>query len=256
MGRPSSPGRPATSRANGRGPVRGRSLLAEAAAEPVGAWRAWRRLRGREGSRADSESPGRERGRSERGAPGSAAHRIRSRGERRPFVGRPEGDRSASALVSLRPRGQCLDRQPPRQGWCRSTRTTAASCCCRSGRKACSIRRTAPRRASRSTPMPRRSTCRRASSSIGQNGDVYVSDGEGAGGNRRIAVMDKHRQVPAPVAARRHERRALHDDREGRARLRLQPAPDRQIQVYDKMGNLKKTIDVPWTPVRRRRTAS
>ena len=46
------------------------------------------------------------------------------------------------------------------------------------------------------------------------NGDVYVSDGEGRDSNRRVKVMDKRRQIPAPVAAGRHAERALHDDRQ------------------------------------------
>ena len=80
------------------------------------------------------------------------------------------------------------------------------------------------------------------------NGDVYVSDGEGAGRQSPHCRDGQDRHVPAPMAARGYERGALHDDGEGRPRLRLQ-SHRIEIQVYDKMGSLKRTIDVPWTPV-------
>jgi DNA-binding beta-propeller fold protein YncE len=80
-----------------------------------------------------------------------------------------------------------------------------------------------------------------------QNGDVYVSDGEGAGGNRRIAVMDRDgkflRQWQPEGMQTVHCMTVANDgsvyvcNRQG----------DR-IQVYDKMGNLKRSIEVPWQP--------
>jgi DNA-binding beta-propeller fold protein YncE len=81
-----------------------------------------------------------------------------------------------------------------------------------------------------------------------QNGDVFVSDGEGAGGNRRVAVMDRTgkflRQWQPAGMETVH---CLTMARDG-----LVYVCNRQgsrIQVYDKMGNLKNTINVPWTPV-------
>jgi streptogramin lyase len=81
-----------------------------------------------------------------------------------------------------------------------------------------------------------------------QNGDVYVSDGEGAGSNRRIAVMDRtgkflHQWQPEGMTTV-HCMSIANDgqvyvcNREGS-----------RIQIYDKMGNFKKSIEVPWTPV-------
>ena len=81
-----------------------------------------------------------------------------------------------------------------------------------------------------------------------QNGDVFVSDGEGAGGNRRVAVMDRNgkflRQWQPEGMETVH---CMTIARDG-----LVYVCNRQgsrIQVYDKMGSLKKTINVPWTPV-------
>ncbi len=81
-----------------------------------------------------------------------------------------------------------------------------------------------------------------------QNGDVYVSDGEGAGTNRRIAVMDRTgkflRQWLPEDMTMVHCMSIANDgqvyvcNREGS-----------RIQIYDKMGNFKKSIEVPWTPV-------
>ncbi len=81
-----------------------------------------------------------------------------------------------------------------------------------------------------------------------QNGDVYVSDGEGRGGNKRIAVMDRDgkflRQWQPEGMATVHCMTLAKDglvyvcNRDGA-----------RIQIYDKQGSLKKTIDVPWTPV-------
>jgi sugar lactone lactonase YvrE len=80
------------------------------------------------------------------------------------------------------------------------------------------------------------------------NGDVYVSDGEGAGTNRRVAVMDKTgkflRQWVIDDMQTVH---CLTMGRDGMVYVcdRLGSA----VRVYDKMGNLKRTIPVPWKPV-------
>jgi sugar lactone lactonase YvrE len=64
-----------------------------------------------------------------------------------------------------------------------------------------------------------------------QNGDVYVSDGESRGGNKRIAVMD----------------------RDGKFLRQWQPEGMETVHCMtmakDGQGSLKKTIEVPWTPV-------
>ncbi len=81
-----------------------------------------------------------------------------------------------------------------------------------------------------------------------QNGEVFVSDGEGRGGNRRIAVMDRNgnflRQWQPEGMQTVHCLAVAKDglvyvcNREGA-----------RIQVYDKMGNFIKNIEVPWTPL-------
>jgi len=80
------------------------------------------------------------------------------------------------------------------------------------------------------------------------NGDIYVSDGEGAGSNRRVAVMDKDgnflRQWKIEDMQTVH---CLNLGRDGMVYVcnRL----GSELRVYDKMGNLKRTIALPWTPV-------
>ena len=79
------------------------------------------------------------------------------------------------------------------------------------------------------------------------NGDVYVSDGESANGNRRIAVMDKvgaflrqwqpEGMVTVHCMVMGNDGLVYVCNREGS-----------RIQVYDKKGALLKSIDVPWTP--------
>jgi sugar lactone lactonase YvrE len=80
-----------------------------------------------------------------------------------------------------------------------------------------------------------------------RNGDVYVADGESAGGNRRIAVMD-------------HDGKFLRQWRpEGMQTVHCMTVANdglvyvcnrqgSRIQVYDKMGNFTKNIEVPWKP--------
>jgi DNA-binding beta-propeller fold protein YncE len=80
-----------------------------------------------------------------------------------------------------------------------------------------------------------------------QNGDVYVSDGESRGGNRRIAVLDgtgKFLRQWQPDGMQTVHCMTVSNDgfvyvcnREGA-----------KIQVYDKMGKLAKTLELPWKP--------
>jgi len=80
-----------------------------------------------------------------------------------------------------------------------------------------------------------------------QNGDVYVSDGEGAGGNRRIAVMDRNgtflRQWRPDGMQTVHCMTVAND-----GLVYVCNRQESRIQVYDKMGNFKKNIEVPWKP--------
>src|SRR6185503_12054548 len=81
-----------------------------------------------------------------------------------------------------------------------------------------------------------------------QNGDVYVSDGEGAGGNRRISVLGAAghflRQWQPDGMQTVHCMTIGNDglvyvcNRDGS-----------RIHVYDRMGALKRTIEVPWKAV-------
>ena len=83
---------------------------------------------------------------------------------------------------------------------------------------------------------------------VDTNGDVYVSDGEGGGTNKRIAVFD---------ASGKFLRHWVIDDMESVHCMRLGNdgmvyVCNRQgmaVRVYDKMGALKRTIALPWTPV-------
>lgn len=81
-----------------------------------------------------------------------------------------------------------------------------------------------------------------------QNGDIYVSDGEGAGSNRRVAVMDKTgtflRQWVIDDMDTVH---CLTMANDGMVYVcnRLGSA----VRIYDRMGSLKRTIELPWTPV-------
>ena len=80
-----------------------------------------------------------------------------------------------------------------------------------------------------------------------QNGEVYVSDGEGAGGNRRIAVMDRDgkflRQWQPEGMETVHCMTVAND-----GLVYVCNRQQSRIQVYDKMGNFKKNIEVPWKP--------
>lgn len=83
-----------------------------------------------------------------------------------------------------------------------------------------------------------------------QTGDVYVDDGDG-GGNRRIAVMDRAgaflRQWQPEIAKSIHCMALAND---GLVYLCNRAA--NRLQVYDRMGNFKQNIEIPWkayTPV-------
>jgi DNA-binding beta-propeller fold protein YncE len=81
-----------------------------------------------------------------------------------------------------------------------------------------------------------------------QSGDVYVSDGEGAGGNRRVAVLDKTgRFLRQWVIDDMQTVHCLAMANDGMVYVcnRLGSA----VRVYDKMGSLKRTIELPWKPV-------
>lgn len=81
-----------------------------------------------------------------------------------------------------------------------------------------------------------------------QNGDVYVSDGEGAGSNRRIAVMDssgKFLRQWQPEGMETVHCMTIGND----GLVYVCNRAGSRIQVYDKIGILKRTIEVPWTPV-------
>ena len=81
-----------------------------------------------------------------------------------------------------------------------------------------------------------------------QNGDVYVSDGEGAGGNRRIAVIDARGKFLRQWQPEGMD--TVHCMAIGRDGLvYVCNRGGSRIHVYDKMGVLKRTIEVPWTPV-------
>jgi DNA-binding beta-propeller fold protein YncE len=81
-----------------------------------------------------------------------------------------------------------------------------------------------------------------------QNGDIYVSDGEGTGGNKRVAVMDrdgKFLRQWTPEGMTSVHCMTLASD----GMVYVCNRAGARIQIYDKLGNLKKTMEVPWTPV-------
>jgi sugar lactone lactonase YvrE len=80
-----------------------------------------------------------------------------------------------------------------------------------------------------------------------QNGDVYVSDGEGAGSNRRIAVFDASGKFLRQWLPEMETVHCMAIGNDGLVYVCNRNGS--KIQVYDKMGALKRTIEVPWTPV-------
>jgi DNA-binding beta-propeller fold protein YncE len=80
-----------------------------------------------------------------------------------------------------------------------------------------------------------------------RNGDVYVSDGESRGGNRRIAVMDSNgnflRQWQPEGMQTVHCMAVAND-----GLVYVCNRDKAKIQVYDKTGKFIKTFELPWTP--------
>jgi hypothetical protein len=80
------------------------------------------------------------------------------------------------------------------------------------------------------------------------NGDVYVSDGEGADSNRRVAVMDRNGKFLRqwlPEGMQTVHCLIVSND----GLVYVCNRQESRIQVYDKMGNFIKNIEVPWKPV-------
>ena len=80
------------------------------------------------------------------------------------------------------------------------------------------------------------------------NGDIYVSDGESSGGNRRVAVLD------ATGTFLRQWRPEVKDTVHclAMSRDRLVYVCDRtgsRVLVFDTTGKVQRTIAVPWAPV-------
>jgi hypothetical protein len=80
------------------------------------------------------------------------------------------------------------------------------------------------------------------------NGDIYVADGEQPGSNHRIAVMNRNgaflRQWVLDDLESVH---CVHLSDDGMVYVCHRRGS--AVCVYDKMGNLTRTIEVPWTPV-------
>ena len=81
-----------------------------------------------------------------------------------------------------------------------------------------------------------------------KNGDVYVSDGEGNGSNKRVAVMDRTgkflRQWLPEGMQTVH---CLSVSNDGFAYVCNRDGG--RIQVYDKQGTFLKNIEIPWAPI-------
>jgi len=81
-----------------------------------------------------------------------------------------------------------------------------------------------------------------------QNGDVYVSDGESAGGNRRVAVIDQSgkflRQWQPEGMTTVHCMIMAND-----GTVYVCNRVGGKILIYGRRGSLKKTLDVPWKPL-------
>ena len=81
-----------------------------------------------------------------------------------------------------------------------------------------------------------------------QNGDIYVADGESRNGNSRIMVLDANgnflRQWRIEDMDSVHCMEVAND-----GTVYVCNRYGNQIRLYDKMGNLKKSFDLPWKPV-------
>ena len=77
------------------------------------------------------------------------------------------------------------------------------------------------------------------------NGDVYVADGEGRNSNRRIAVMNREgrflRQWKPEGMETVHCMTIGYD-----GLVYVCNRDNARIQIYDRQGNLKRTIELPW----------
>src|SRR5258708_21629964 len=81
-----------------------------------------------------------------------------------------------------------------------------------------------------------------------KNGDVYVSDGEGAGSNRRIAVMDRtgnFLRQGLPEGMQTVHCLSVAND----GMVYVCNRDGGRIQVYDKMGKFIKNIESPRAPI-------
>jgi sugar lactone lactonase YvrE len=79
------------------------------------------------------------------------------------------------------------------------------------------------------------------------NGDVYVSDGEGRDSNRRVKVMDrdgKFLRQWQPEGMQNVHCLTVGND----GLVYVCNRDNARIQVYDKLGNFKRNIEVPWKP--------
>jgi sugar lactone lactonase YvrE len=80
------------------------------------------------------------------------------------------------------------------------------------------------------------------------SGDVYVADGESRNGNHRIAVLDHDgnflRQWDPQGMETVHCMTVGHD-----GLVYVCNRENARIQVYDKQGALRRTVELPWTPV-------
>jgi DNA-binding beta-propeller fold protein YncE len=81
-----------------------------------------------------------------------------------------------------------------------------------------------------------------------QNGEIFVSDGESTGSNRRVAVFDRdgkflRQWLPAEMDVV-HCMTIAND-----GQVYVCNRYGAKIQVYDKQGNYKSSIAVPWTPL-------
>jgi DNA-binding beta-propeller fold protein YncE len=81
-----------------------------------------------------------------------------------------------------------------------------------------------------------------------QNGDIYVSDGEGRNSNHRVAVMDstgKFLRQWLPEGMETVHCLTLGND----GLVYVCNRDNGRIQIYDKQGVFKRNIEVPWKPV-------
>lgn len=80
-----------------------------------------------------------------------------------------------------------------------------------------------------------------------QNGEVFVADGEGAGGNRRIAVLDPSGAFLRQWLPDMETVHCMDVAKDGFVYVCNRIAD--RVAVYDKTGTLVRNIEIPWTPV-------